>query len=154
MTPTTVRPSLTVDEVLIDDLRPNPVNPGRISDEELDSLERSLRQFGFVQPVLARREDRTVIGGHQRLVERVRSHGCRGRADPVNGLAPAASGSGRVQPSASRANSAARRTARRMLGYVQQRQMLPSRADLICASSGSASCSSSATVLMIMLAVQ
>ena len=31
-------------------------------------LERSLRQFGFVQPVLARREDRTVIGGHQRLV--------------------------------------------------------------------------------------
>jgi hypothetical protein len=63
MTPTTVRPSLTVDEVLIDDLRPNPVNPGRISDEELDSLERSLRQFGFVQPVLARREDRTVIGG-------------------------------------------------------------------------------------------
>jgi len=68
MTPTTVRPSLTVDEVLIDDLRPNPVNPGRISDEGLDSLERSLRQFGFVQPVLARREDRTVIGGHQRLV--------------------------------------------------------------------------------------
>jgi ParB-like nuclease domain len=34
----------------------------------LDALERSLRQFGFVQPVLARREDRTVIGGHQRLV--------------------------------------------------------------------------------------
>ena len=25
-------------------------------------------QFGFVQPVLARREDRVVVGGHQRLV--------------------------------------------------------------------------------------
>jgi DNA modification methylase len=35
---------------------------------ELDALERSIRQFGFVEPVLARREDATVIGGHQRLL--------------------------------------------------------------------------------------
>jgi DNA modification methylase len=66
-TPTTL-PSLTVEEVPIDDLRPDPANPRRISEDELDALERSLRQFGFVQPVLARRGDRTVIGGHQRLV--------------------------------------------------------------------------------------
>ena len=59
---------LIVDAVAIDDLRPDPANPRRISEDELDALERSLRQFGFVQPVLARREDRTVIGGHQRLV--------------------------------------------------------------------------------------
>jgi len=57
-----------VEQVAIDDLRPDPANPRRISDDELDALERSLREFGFVQPVLARREDRTVIGGHQRLV--------------------------------------------------------------------------------------
>jgi hypothetical protein len=68
MTPPTALPSLTVDEVPIDDLRPDPTNPRRISEEELDALERSLRQFGFVQPVLARRADQTVIGGHQRLV--------------------------------------------------------------------------------------
>ena len=61
-------PSLTVEEVAIDRLRPDPANPRRISDDELDSLERSLRRWGFVQPVLARREDQTVIGGHQRLV--------------------------------------------------------------------------------------
>jgi DNA modification methylase len=61
-------PSLTVEQVAIDDLRPDPANPRRISDDELDALERSLRQFGFVQPVLARREDRSVIGGHERLV--------------------------------------------------------------------------------------
>jgi DNA modification methylase len=61
-------PSLTVEEVPIDLLRPDPANPRRISDEELDALERSLRQFGFVQPVLARRDEGTVIGGHQRLV--------------------------------------------------------------------------------------
>jgi DNA modification methylase len=59
---------LSVEQVPIDLLRPDPANPRRIGDEELDALERSLRQFGFVQPVLARREDRTVIGGHQRLV--------------------------------------------------------------------------------------
>jgi ParB/RepB/Spo0J family partition protein len=61
-------PSLTVEQIPIDDLRPDPANPRRISDDELNALERSLRQFGFVQPVLARRKDRTVIGGHQRLV--------------------------------------------------------------------------------------
>jgi DNA modification methylase len=61
-------PTISVEEVSIDLLRPDPANPRRIGEEELDSLERSIRQFGFVQPVLARREDSTVIGGHQRLV--------------------------------------------------------------------------------------
>jgi ParB-like chromosome segregation protein Spo0J len=61
-------PSLTVEQVPIDLLRPDPANPRRIGEEELDSLERSIREFGFVQPVLARREDGTVIGGHQRLL--------------------------------------------------------------------------------------
>jgi len=60
--------SLVVTDVAIDDLHPDPANPRRISDAELDALTRSLRQFGFVQPVLVRREDSTVIGGHQRLV--------------------------------------------------------------------------------------
>ena len=60
--------TLTIEQVPIDSLHPDPANPRRISEEELDSLERSIRQFGFVQPVLARREDGVVIGGHQRLV--------------------------------------------------------------------------------------
>jgi DNA modification methylase len=60
--------TLVIEQVPLDVLRPDPVNPRRIGEDELDALERSLRQFGFVQPVLARREDRTVIGGHQRLV--------------------------------------------------------------------------------------
>ena len=60
--------ALAVEEVAIHELLPDPGNPRRIADDELESLTRSLRQFGFVQPVLARREDRTVIGGHQRLV--------------------------------------------------------------------------------------
>ncbi len=70
----------------------------------------------------------------------------------------AGAGRERLEPGqdrpAFRASSAARRTARRMRGYVQQRQTLPSRAVLIWSSSGSAFRSSSATVLMIMPAVQ
>ena len=68
MTPSPALTALVVEEVPLDQLRADPANPRRISEEELDALERSLRQFGFVSPVLARREDRTVIGGHQRVV--------------------------------------------------------------------------------------
>ncbi len=64
---TTVAP-LQIEHVAIDELKPDPANPRRISDAELESLTRSLREYGFVQPVLARREDRIVIGGHQRLL--------------------------------------------------------------------------------------
>jgi ParB-like nuclease domain len=59
---------ITVEQVPIDQLHPDPANPRRIGEDELESLTRSLRQFGFVQPVLARKEDSTVIGGHQRLI--------------------------------------------------------------------------------------
>jgi DNA modification methylase len=59
---------MQIEHVAIESLRPDPANPRRISDSELEALTRSLREFGFVQPVLARREDRVVIGGHQRLV--------------------------------------------------------------------------------------
>src|ERR687891_1715704 len=59
---------LVIEHLPIGELRPDPANPRRISDEELESLTRSLRQFGFVQPVIARRQDKVVIGGHQRLV--------------------------------------------------------------------------------------
>ncbi len=59
---------LTVEHVPIDTLVPDPANPRRISDAELEALTRSLQQFGMVDPIIARRKDRRVIGGHQRLV--------------------------------------------------------------------------------------
>jgi DNA modification methylase len=52
-----------LDELIID-----PANPRRISEDELISLTRSIREFGFVQPVIARRDDRVVIGGNQRVL--------------------------------------------------------------------------------------
>jgi len=59
--------AMQIIEVPIDELRPDPANPRRISEAQLEALTRSLKEYGFVQPVLARREDKTVIGGHQRL---------------------------------------------------------------------------------------
>jgi ParB-like chromosome segregation protein Spo0J len=48
-------------------LRPAPYNPRRIEPEALKRLAALLDAHGFVDPVIARREDRLVIGGHQRL---------------------------------------------------------------------------------------
>ena len=50
------------------DLHPDPGNPRRIDEEELAALCRSIAAFGLVDPVLARRHDRRVIAGHQRLI--------------------------------------------------------------------------------------
>jgi DNA modification methylase len=59
---------LLLEHLPIDDLHPDPANPRRIADAELDALTRSMATFGAVQPILVRREDGVVIGGHQRLV--------------------------------------------------------------------------------------
>jgi ParB/RepB/Spo0J family partition protein len=66
--PPTTTTDLQIVHVPIDELHPDPANPRRISDAELDALTRSLREFGFLQPVIARHDDHIVIGGHQRLV--------------------------------------------------------------------------------------
>ncbi|MDO8670427.1 MAG: ParB N-terminal domain-containing protein [Dehalococcoidia bacterium] len=59
---------IQIEQVPIDDLHPDPANPRRISDQELEALTRSIREFGLIDPIIARREDKTVIGGHQRLL--------------------------------------------------------------------------------------
>lgn len=59
---------IVIEQVDVDVLRPDPANPRRISNRELESLTRSLQQFGFVQPVVARHDDGLVIAGHQRLL--------------------------------------------------------------------------------------
>ena len=59
---------IQIEQVPIDELCPDPANPRRITDAELEALTRSLSEFGFIDPIIARREDNTVIGGHQRLL--------------------------------------------------------------------------------------
>ena len=54
--------------VPIADLHPDPLNPRQMPEDRLAALMRSMTEFGCVQPIVARRSDGLVIGGHQRLV--------------------------------------------------------------------------------------
>jgi ParB-like chromosome segregation protein Spo0J len=65
---TTTATEMTIEHVVIESLELDPGNPRRISDADLESLTRSIREFGLVDPILARRANRRVIGGHQRLL--------------------------------------------------------------------------------------
>ena len=64
----TSRESVKIEYIPISELHPDAANPRRINDEQSESLTRSIREFGLVDSVIARQEDKTVIGGHQRLV--------------------------------------------------------------------------------------
>ncbi len=49
-------------------LRPAAYNPRTMSEKELVDLERSVGEFGLVDPIIVRRAGKQIIGGHQRLV--------------------------------------------------------------------------------------
>jgi len=59
--------TLHIDHVPIARLRPWPGNPRVMPAQEMESLKRSMAQWGLVEPIVVRRADRMVIGGHQRL---------------------------------------------------------------------------------------
>ncbi len=46
--------TLQIEHVPLDSLHPDPANPRRIGDAELETLTRSIRQFGLVDPIIAR----------------------------------------------------------------------------------------------------
>jgi len=52
--------------VLLSRLKEDPKNPRVITNAELEILERSMFEFGFVEPVVARPSDGLIMGGHQR----------------------------------------------------------------------------------------
>ena len=49
-------------------LRPAAYNPRTMSEKELVDLERSVGEFGLVDPIIVRRVGKQIIGGHQWLV--------------------------------------------------------------------------------------
>ena len=57
---------MKIKELDIDLLKPAIYNPRKIDTEQLNDLVRSLKQFGFVDPLVVRSEDNMIIGGHQR----------------------------------------------------------------------------------------
>ena len=58
---------MKIEQVDVDSLKPASYNPSSIDAEEMASLKRSLKQFGFVDPAIIRKKDKMIIGGHQRV---------------------------------------------------------------------------------------
>lgn len=62
---------MEVKEVLIKELIPNEKNPRKISKAELNKLIRSIKEFGFVDPIIVNSNENrknVIIGGHQRVL--------------------------------------------------------------------------------------
>jgi len=51
----------------VNELRPYKGNPRKISEKGLQKLQRSVEEFGFVNPILVQRGTNMIIAGHQRL---------------------------------------------------------------------------------------
>ena len=53
--------------VPVNELRPYKGNPRKVSEKGLQKLQRSVEEFGFVNPVLVQKGTNMIIAGHQRL---------------------------------------------------------------------------------------
>jgi len=58
---------LKIEYVKPETLIPDKGSPNEMDKEQLLSLRRSIEAFGNIQPILARKKDRVIIGGHHRL---------------------------------------------------------------------------------------
>jgi hypothetical protein len=58
---------LTVVEVAIGEINPSEYNPRAISKKAMAGLKRSIKQFGFTQPLVVNKRSGVLVGGHQRL---------------------------------------------------------------------------------------
>jgi len=52
--------------VRLNELKLSKYNPRKISEEDLEKLKKSIKKFGFIEPMIVNK-DYTLIGGHQRL---------------------------------------------------------------------------------------
>jgi hypothetical protein len=51
----------------VSDLKANPDNPRKISDEKLGMLDKSMKKFGDLSGIVANRRSGLMVGGHQRV---------------------------------------------------------------------------------------
>ena len=55
-------------QVPISSLKAAPYNPRKLSDTQLDSIIKSIQEFGFVENVVANKRNKNIIGGHARIL--------------------------------------------------------------------------------------
>ena len=58
---------MKIEKVSIDDLISPDWNPRKITSEELTKLETSLKEFGYIEPIIVNDVNNHVVGGNQRL---------------------------------------------------------------------------------------
>lgn len=58
---------MITEQIPIDQLQFAAYNPRTISRHEFESLQRSIDEFGFVEPVVVNRRNYVIVGGHQRV---------------------------------------------------------------------------------------
>lgn len=51
----------------LQDLKPNPRNPRKISDKKLEMLKKALAEFGDLSGIVFNKQTGNLVGGHQRL---------------------------------------------------------------------------------------
>ena len=63
---------ISIEYVAIDVLRPDPRNPRVMPEHERDALDRSIAEFGFLEPVVLQRSTNRIVGGHRRVEALIR----------------------------------------------------------------------------------
>jgi hypothetical protein len=58
---------LQIEHIPLETLVPADYNPRRMADDQMASLMRSLREFGWVEPVVVNTRTGLIVGGHQRV---------------------------------------------------------------------------------------
>lgn len=59
---------MKLEKVKIDDLISPEYNPRQITSEALESLKKSIKEFGYITPIVVNKYNMHVVGGNQRLV--------------------------------------------------------------------------------------
>lgn len=54
------------EKITLDEIKPSEYNPRIISEEELEKLEKNIKEFGLVDPIIINLKNNHIIGGHQR----------------------------------------------------------------------------------------
>jgi ParB-like chromosome segregation protein Spo0J len=58
---------MKIEQVHIDELIPAPYNPRRMDEVQFNGLKASLKVFGIVEPVVANKRNKHIVGGHMRV---------------------------------------------------------------------------------------
>ena len=58
---------MIIKKIKLSELNPASYNPRTITNEELKKLEKSITEYGYIEPIIWNNNTKNVVGGHQRL---------------------------------------------------------------------------------------